>query len=492
MAKITRFPLEMENKKTVTSIDELRNNFSLARVLDYAHDKRLIKWLRDRFENDIADAIEQVDLDAPDAAKLICEILSVPYSEDAEDEIEKSKERDRKRALLATHPECDEYASQVDRIAFDQDDLYNLLDENAEEIYLCGERFSVPVSKGNTKYIGITDNVIVVIESKKVIDFEEKAISFINCRFDDKYESLLNSPEKTELSVGKENNANKYGDLDQDELKAFTDDLREIITDFAEKDYENEDNELYEYDNSIECDASDYNDDNFATKAKAKAACKESISIMIKVTTALYEDAKDELIAATDAYYDDLMQEVMAFLPKFFESYDELLNVHCSGETKKKLKEELTESRKGQIARKWFTDVSNAFKEAFNGTVKEHFIIDKDAISEKRLFSLCDYNEEDDDDYSFSVDEAADTLVDAFEVNISVEEESFPEDILAKYKKLKLEFLSRIEQWVPVIGLSYSEDVLETITKTMKTEDSEPVSPLVKILRNSLTPKYKK
>ncbi|WP_027215868.1 hypothetical protein [Butyrivibrio fibrisolvens] len=483
MAKKIKFPLEMENKN-VTSIDELRNNFSIFLVLEYARDGRLIKWLRDRSEHDIADAISQVDLDSTDAARQICEIFCVPY---CEDDIENAKERERKLALLKMHPECEEYESKVDMIAFEQDDLYNLLDKDVYEIYLCGDRFSVPIDKENKKYIGITDNVVIVIESEKVIDFEEKSIYFVNCRFDDQYENLLISLEEKDVSLESKKGIITSAALDQDELKAFVADLLECITEFADKEYENEDDELYEYDNCIECSADDYNDNYFSTKAKAKVACKESISKMIKDTTSLFLDAKDELIDATDVYYDGLKQQVIDFLPKFYESYEELIYVHCSGETQLFLKEKLNEQKKELPVKKWSADVQDAFKEAFDITVKDRFDIYKESISEKKLFSLCEYEEED-NDYSFSVEKAAEALVDTYEDIITTEELYLPKYVLGKYKKLKAEFLSMIEQWVDYIFPSYGAQ--KTVTKTQKTVESTQSRNFFELLSD--LSKYKK
>ena len=61
MAKKIRFPLEMDNGIEVRSIEELRDNFSLARVLAYYKNGKLAIWLRDRYANDLADAIEAVN-----------------------------------------------------------------------------------------------------------------------------------------------------------------------------------------------------------------------------------------------------------------------------------------------------------------------------------------------------------------------------------------------------------------------------------------------
>ena len=138
MAKKIRFPLEMENGVEVRDLEELKDNFSLARVIGYINDGKLVTWLQDRYENELAEEVEKIDIEAEDTAKKICELFDVEYDEAAEEEVEKAEERKRKLELLKKFPDCMEYAKYVDSVAFDQDDLYDLLDEDVNEIYLCG------------------------------------------------------------------------------------------------------------------------------------------------------------------------------------------------------------------------------------------------------------------------------------------------------------------------------------------------------------------
>lgn len=200
MAKKVRFPLEMEDGTEVRSLAELRENFSLSKVLGYAKDGKLVTWLRDRYENDIADLISNIELSEEDAAKKICDILSIEFEGNSEEEIEKAKEKERKLSLLKKYPECSEYAKKIDLIAFDQDDLYDLLDENSDIIYLCGERFSIPLSKTGVTYIGI-NNPMAVVDSKVEVDWQEKKIILKNLTFDDNYQKVINSAEETKQTL---------------------------------------------------------------------------------------------------------------------------------------------------------------------------------------------------------------------------------------------------------------------------------------------------
>ena len=60
MAKKIRFSLEMENGTEVRELDELKENFSLERVLYYIDNGRLFTWLRDRYHDDVAEQIQEL------------------------------------------------------------------------------------------------------------------------------------------------------------------------------------------------------------------------------------------------------------------------------------------------------------------------------------------------------------------------------------------------------------------------------------------------
>lgn len=190
MAKKIRFPLEMEHGVMVRGIEELRENFSLARVLIYFSNGKLITWLRDRYANDIADEIEKLNIEDKELPKKISKIFDVPYDEQSEMDLEKAQERNRKLSMLKEYTMEQRFLDVVDNVAFTQDDLYDLLDEGKNIIYLCGEKFSIPLAKKDMSYIGI-NNPIVVIDSKTEVDWQEKKITLKDIEYDEKYKKII-------------------------------------------------------------------------------------------------------------------------------------------------------------------------------------------------------------------------------------------------------------------------------------------------------------
>lgn len=206
MAKKVRFPLEMEDGVEVRTMEELRDAFSLERVIQYIWDDKLVIWLRDRYEHDLADAIEALDLSDPASLpKKVSEIFEVPYEEEVElteEEKQQAAERAERLAKLQSYTTDEQYAAVIDSVAFDQDELYDLLDEDVREIYLCGERFVIPLGARGVTYIGV-NKPVVVIDSKTEVDLAAKKIKLQDVRFDRKYQNIVDEANSNKVvSIG--------------------------------------------------------------------------------------------------------------------------------------------------------------------------------------------------------------------------------------------------------------------------------------------------
>ena len=198
MAKKIRFPLEMDNGIEVRSIEELRNNFSLARVLEYIQNGKLVIWLKDRYEDTLADEIAELDTTDAELPRKVSAIFDIPYDEKIEDDLRKAAERSERIKRLKEFTEEQQFIDEIDKVAFDQDELYDLLDEDEKEIYLCGDRFSIPLSVKGVSYKGI-NNPVVVIDSKTEVDWLAKEIILEGVTFDKKYQAVVDSANATDV-----------------------------------------------------------------------------------------------------------------------------------------------------------------------------------------------------------------------------------------------------------------------------------------------------
>ena len=204
MAKKIRFPLEMENGIEVRSLEELKDNFSLVRVLGYVNDGKLVVWLRDRYANDIADAVEALDKKDQELARKISEIFEIPYDEKLETNLEKVSERIERFKKLKEITDEARFLDEIDNVAFDQNELYDLLDEGNTEIYLCGDSFEIPIAKRGVHYIGVNNPVVVVV-SKTVVDWNAQDIQIESVQFDEKYQKILDEKAKEDAKKNKAN-----------------------------------------------------------------------------------------------------------------------------------------------------------------------------------------------------------------------------------------------------------------------------------------------
>ena len=191
LIKIERFVLEMADGAQVRDLDALKEHFNIESVVKYFQSGKLLIWLKDRYYDDEADAINELSADDSDLAQKLCKIFGI----ESEEEILRCAERLDK---LKHYTNDENILQNVDKVAFNQEDLADLLDEDIREIYLCDNRFSIPLRVKNKNYIGI-GNAIAVIRSEKPVDFQNLGITFKNIAFNAEYAKIL--PEKNPAKI---------------------------------------------------------------------------------------------------------------------------------------------------------------------------------------------------------------------------------------------------------------------------------------------------
>lgn len=176
----------MGNDIMVRTIEELKENYNAEKVTECFLNGKLLTWLEDRYYDEEAELVkklsEQTNLHNP-AVKL-GEIFGIKVEKTVN--VEELEIRRKKLEKLRAITSDDEILDNVDSVAFSQEDLGDLLDEakkNEEKkkiIYLCGEKFRIPLSVKNVKYIGV-NNPAVSIGGKGETDLEGCGISFEKC-----------------------------------------------------------------------------------------------------------------------------------------------------------------------------------------------------------------------------------------------------------------------------------------------------------------------
>lgn len=196
MAKKQRFPLIMDEGVEVSTLEELRENFSVEKVLEYMENGQLYHWLEDRYESEIAEKLRKVDFENVFYKENICKIFGVLCVELVEkpictEEIKELTEEQKARIEeLKKYTDNESLYERIDNVAFDQDELFDLLDEDKKYIYLCGEKFNIPLGKSGVRYIGV-NNPKVIISSSEYVNLESRKIYILKCEYDEKYRAIL-------------------------------------------------------------------------------------------------------------------------------------------------------------------------------------------------------------------------------------------------------------------------------------------------------------
>ena len=191
MRKKIKLPLEMADGVKVRTLDELKDNWSLEKVVENYLNGRLATWLNDRYYTELAeqvDALAEVQ-DNTALQKELCKIFDVDFADEEDIDVDAVNERNRKLDILRQHTDDDTVLKNVDIVAFDQEELGDILDSGENVIYLFNNTFSIPLSIKNKKYIGI-GKAECLIHSKDVVDFAELGIEFENVVFDEKYRKI--------------------------------------------------------------------------------------------------------------------------------------------------------------------------------------------------------------------------------------------------------------------------------------------------------------
>lgn len=182
MAKKIRFPLKM-NGTDVRTIEELRENFDLESVLGYFANGKLATWLKDRYYDNEAMAVESLSADDEKLHQKLCSILKVSYTEENSIDIATVKRKNEKLAFLKQVNDGEKWISKVDAVAFNQEDLLDILDTGTEKmIYLYEGDFEIPLTVKNITYFGI-NNPSVLLRAYDNVNFSSLNLKFVDLCF---------------------------------------------------------------------------------------------------------------------------------------------------------------------------------------------------------------------------------------------------------------------------------------------------------------------
>ena len=169
------FPFVL-NGVEVRTLEELRDNFDLERVIGYFQSGELLTWLEDRFYDDEADAIAGIDVNDPNRDAKICAALDVECDTD----LDFTRRLREKKALLAELTDDEKIIDNAAATALNQEDLATLIQMDYKTIYLCGENFNVPIRVAGVRYVGVLSTPKIKIRAQSQDDLDAAGIVFEN------------------------------------------------------------------------------------------------------------------------------------------------------------------------------------------------------------------------------------------------------------------------------------------------------------------------
>lgn len=162
-----KFPLEVRNGVKARNIFELKENFDIEKIIGYFLDGKLKNWLDARYYEEEAEAIEQLDENDTALAKKLCEIFAVEYEMEEINHEEIARRNERLAKLKQFTADID-VISNIDFVAFNQEELADLYDLDVKKIYLCEGKFVIPKSKKDLEYCLVGMPNIIGLDTEKM------------------------------------------------------------------------------------------------------------------------------------------------------------------------------------------------------------------------------------------------------------------------------------------------------------------------------------
>lgn len=179
MAKKIKFPLILKDDFQVRTIDELREHFDLEKIISYYQNGKLLTWLEDRYYDSELSQIQALCEQSDDFVQRLCAVLGVSCQDTSNVDLNAMAERQKRLELLKQYTSDESILSHVDQVAFDQEELADLLDDGYKTIYLYNGNYHIPLSKNDIQYIGI-GNVSISNWASIKNNYKDKHIEFIN------------------------------------------------------------------------------------------------------------------------------------------------------------------------------------------------------------------------------------------------------------------------------------------------------------------------
>lgn len=216
MGKVVK-PLRMNNDVMARTMEEVRDNFDVKKILGYYLDGKLKKWLEARCYEEEYEKVNELAEDDPNVARKLCDIFGVDYVEEYGIDVETIREAGERLCKLKKFTEDEEILSNVECVAFDQEELVGLYEKGIEKIYLCAGEFQIPEEKIGLDYIEVGNASVEYAITTSNLSLPESLADLIVCRYTELEDFILwrvyDDDKKSELYQAFFRDKNKKDDM---------------------------------------------------------------------------------------------------------------------------------------------------------------------------------------------------------------------------------------------------------------------------------------
>lgn len=198
-----KFPLVLKDDVKVRTLEDMRLYFDLEKILAYFENGKLEVWLHDRYEDDIAERVSNIDKNSPDVIKLLCEALGTTSETNSDITMEKVRQKNDKLSRVRQITDEIEVINHYNQVAFSQKELDEILAEGEKTVYLYGDKFTILPDRENVKYIGLSKSQID-FAGHKLAEYRKNRIELISLNLKGNY------PWGSDPKVGDEFEFGKY------------------------------------------------------------------------------------------------------------------------------------------------------------------------------------------------------------------------------------------------------------------------------------------
>lgn len=172
-----KYPLIMNDDIKVRTLEDLQMHFDLERTLAYFENGKLVKWLYDRYEDDIANQVMALDKDSPDVISRLCDLLGVKIDNIITVSMDSVREKNEVLERVKRITDDKEVISNFEKVAFSQEELDNMLKSGVNVVYLYGQSFSIEPEYENVRVVGV-NNPEIMCNNHWLVEYDDKGIVF--------------------------------------------------------------------------------------------------------------------------------------------------------------------------------------------------------------------------------------------------------------------------------------------------------------------------